>query len=141
MRGFPILRIALVVVALVLLAVPVWSLTRSAPPAVVKPTQLTSSAEKPADYLVVLTSSNPARLQAMAANLPAASSENGARRFQTVFPMSPDEPEDIAVFADFEDRANPSALHARVEKNGVVLVEKTFWGTGLVEDVVMIPAQ
>ena len=141
MRGFPILRLALVVAALVLLAVPVWSLTRPAPPAEVKPTPLSGSTEKMADYLVVLTSSGPARLQALAANLPAASSENGARRFQAVFPMSPDGPEDIAVFADFEQRENPSALHVRVEKDGGVLVEKTFWGTGVVEDVVMIPTK
>jgi hypothetical protein len=28
-----------------------------------------------------------------------------------------------------------------VEKSGEVLVEKTFWGTGVVEDVVTIPAK
>jgi hypothetical protein len=28
-----------------------------------------------------------------------------------------------------------------VEKGGEVLVEKTFWGTGVVEDVVMIPTK
>lgn len=141
MRGFPILRLAMLVGALFLLAVPVWSLTRPAPLAADKPSQVSSSAEKTADYRVILTSSGPARLQAMAANLPAASSENGARRFETVFAMSADEPEDIAVFADFEERANPSALHVRVEKNGVAVVEKTFWGTGIVEDVVMIPTK
>ncbi len=141
MRGFPILRLALLVAALLLLAVPVWSLTRPSALLVLKPTRPSVNAAKMADYLVLLTSSDPARLQAMAANLPAASSENGARRFQAVFPMSPDEPEDIAVFADFEERENPSALHVRVEKNGGVLVEKTFWGTGVVEDVVMIPTK
>jgi hypothetical protein len=28
-----------------------------------------------------------------------------------------------------------------VEKGGEVLVEKTFWGTGVIEDVVMIPTK
>jgi hypothetical protein len=59
--------------------------------------------------------------------------------FEAVFSMSAAEPEDIAVFADFVDRARSSALRVTVEKNGEVLVEKTFWGTGVVEDVVMIP--
>jgi hypothetical protein len=61
--------------------------------------------------------------------------------FEAVFSMSANEPEDIAVFADFVDRTRPSALRVMVEKGGVVLVEKTFWGTGVVEDVLTIPTK
>jgi len=77
----------------------------------------------------------------MVANQPTASSASGVENFEAAFSMSADEPEDIAVFADFEDRARSAALRVTVEKGGEVLVEKTFWGSGVVEDVVMIPTK
>jgi hypothetical protein len=94
-----------------------------------------------ADYRVILTASDTARLQAMVANQPTASSASGVENFEAFFSMSAAEPEDIAVFADFMDRTRPAALRVKVEKSGEVLVEKTFWGTGVVEDVVGIPTK
>lgn len=139
MRGSPFLRLVLVAGALILLAVPVWRLTRPAPPpAPAKPAAVT---EDLADYRVILTPSDTARLQAMVVNQPTASSASGVENFEAFFSMSANEPEDIAVFADFVDRARPSALRVKVEKSGEVLVEKTFWGTGVVEDVVVIPTK
>lgn len=139
MRGSPFLRLVLVVGALVLLALPVWRLTRQAPPPTpAKPAAVT---EDLADYRVTLKASSPARLQAMVANQPTASSAGGVENFEAAFSMSADEPEDIAVFADCEDRASSAALRVTVEKGGEVLVEKTFWGTGVIEDVVMIPTK
>ncbi len=77
----------------------------------------------------------------MVANQPTASSASGLENFKAEFSMSAAAPEDIAVFADFEDRARAAALRVTVEKGGEVLVEKTFWGIGVVEDVVMIPTK
>ena len=139
MRGSPILRLILVAAALALLAVPVWRLTRHAAPQT--PARPAPTPGELADYRVILSASAPARLQAMAANQPTASSANGVEAFEAVFSMSDDEPEDIAVFADFADRARPAELRVRVEKSGEVLVEKAFRGTGVVEDVVMIPTK
>ncbi len=139
MRGSPFLRLVLVAGALVLLALPVWRLTRQAPPSA--PAKPAAETKDLADYRVTLKASAPARLQAMVANQPTASSASGVENFQAAFSMSADEPEDIAVFADFEDRARSAALRVTVEKGGEVLVEKTFWGTGVVEDVVMIPTK
>jgi hypothetical protein len=137
MRGSPILRLVLVAGALILLALPVWRLTRQTPaPILAKPAAV---AEDLADYRVILKSSGTARLQAMVANQPTVSSASGVENFEAFFSMSANEPEDIAVFADFVDRTRSSALRVMVEKGGEVLVEKTFWGTGVVEDVVMIP--
>jgi len=98
-------------------------------------------AEDLADYRVILKSSGTARLQAMVANQPTVSSASGVENFEAVFSMSANEPEDIAVFADFVDRTRPSAIRVMVEKGGEVLVEKTFWGTGVVEDVLTIPTK
>ena len=137
MRGSPILRLVLVAGALILLAVPVWQLTLQTTLPI--PTKPAAVAEDLADYLVILKSSGTARLQAMVANQPTVSSASGVENFEAVFSMSANEPEDIAVFADFVDRTRSSALRVMVEKGGEVLVEKTFWGTGVVEDVVMIP--
>lgn len=139
MRGSPFLRLVLVAGALILLALPVWRLTRQAPPAA--PAKAAAVTEDLADYRVTLKASAPARLQAMVANQPTASSASGVENFEAAFSMSADEPEDIAVFADFEDRASSAALRVTVEKGGEVLVEKTFWGTGVIEDVVMIPTK
>lgn len=139
MRGSPLLRLILVAGALVLLAVPVWQLTRNtSSPIPAKPAAVAGDS---ADYRVILKSSGTARLQAMVANEPTISSASGVENFEAVFSMSANEPEDIAVFADFVDRTRPSALRVMVEKSGEVLVEKTFWGTGVVEDVVTIPAK
>ena len=139
MRGSPFLRLVLVVGALALLAVPVWRLTRPAPSSA--PARPESAVEKLADYRVTMKASAPARLQAMAANQTTASSVSGVENFEAVFSMSAAEPEDIAVFADFKDRTRSAALRVTVEKGGEVLVEKTFWGSGVVEDVVMLPTK
>jgi len=139
MRGSPLLRLILVAGVLVLLALPVWQLTRNTTSPI--PAKPVAVAEDLADYRVILKSSGTARLQAMVANQPAISSASGVENFEAVFSMSANEPEDIAVFADFVDRTRPSALRVMVEKSGEVLVEKTFWGTGGVEDVVTIPAK
>ncbi len=77
----------------------------------------------------------------MVANRPTAVSPDAAKSFEVVFSMNASEPEDIAVIADFAQRAHPSALRVEVKKNGEVLLEKTFWGTGLLEDVVTIPVK
>jgi hypothetical protein len=137
MRGSPFLRLILVAGALILLAVPVWQLTRQTTSPI--PAKPSAVVEDLADYRVILKSSGTARLQAMVASQPTVSSASRVENFEAVFSMSAAEPEDIAVFADFVDRTRSSALQVMVEKNGEVLVEKTFWGTGVVEDVVMIP--
>jgi hypothetical protein len=139
MRGSPILRLVLVAGALILLALPVWQLTRQTTAPI--PAKPSAVAEDLADYQVILKSSGTARLQAMVANQPTVSSASGVENFEAVFSMSANEPEDIAVFADFVDRTRPSALRVMVEKGGEVLVEKTFWGTGVVEDVMEIPTK
>lgn len=77
----------------------------------------------------------------MAANRPSAVSPEATQSFEVVFSMNADEPEDIAVFADFAERTQPSALRVEIKKSDEVLVEKTFWGTGVVEDVVTIPVK
>lgn len=127
--------------ALALLAIPVWSLTRPSSPMPESTAPPSAPVAESANYRVVLTASAPARLRARAANHPEASTAGAARVLETRFSMSSDNPEDIAVFAGFEDRANPTALRVAVEKNGRPLMEKTFWGTGVVEDVVRIPAK
>jgi hypothetical protein len=141
MRGSPLLRLFLLAGALALLAVPVWRLTIHSTPEQEIPAKPTEPSEDLADYRVFLTASSPARLQAMAANRSTAASSGATQKFEAVFSMSADEPEDIAVFADYTERTQPAALRVEVQRSGQVLVEKTFWGTGVVEDVVTIPAK
>jgi hypothetical protein len=137
MRGFPLLRLALVAAALALLAFPVHRLTRDKP-AVSKPSEA-SIPEKNATFHVVLTTSTPAVLRVMAANQPTASSERPVTRFETAFTMNADQPEDLAVFAEFSDKAAPHAVRVEVHSGEKLLADSTFWGTGLVEDVLEIP--
>ena len=141
MRGSPLLRLILVASALVLLALPVWRLTLHSSPAREIPAKPAEASEDLADFQVVLTASSPARLQAMVANQPTASSPDSSQSFEAGFSMNANEPEDIAVFADFMERNQPAALRVEVKRGGEGLVEKTFWGTGVIEDVVTIPSK
>jgi hypothetical protein len=140
MRGFPLLRLVFVTAALALLAVPVWMLTREKPAEVVAVSVPASSPEKTADYRVTLTASSPASLRVMAANQPTASSDGAVSVFETGLTMNAAEPEDLAIFADFADKTTPQAVRVRVDLEQKALADTTLWGTGLVEDVVEIPA-
>ena len=121
MRGSPFLRVILLAGALVLLAMPVWQLTRyTAPPPLAKPV---ATSEDLADYRVILTASHTARLQAMVANQPTVSSASGVENFEAVFSMSAAEPEDIAVFADFVDRARPAALRVKELRPDLIILD------------------
>jgi hypothetical protein len=137
-RGFPLLRLFLVVAGLALLGVPVWLLTRpvpSAPP----PASAPIEPEKMAVYDVLLTSSAPARLAVRVANHPSVESAGPATSLSTTFTMNAAEPEDLAIFGNFDPAAGNSALRVEVRLAGRTLADSTFWGTGLVEDVVTIP--
>lgn len=138
MRGFPLLRLLLAGAALALLGVPVWMLTREKPPAAAPSPRTVPDRTVP--FQVVLTASSPAVLRALAANQPAASSAQPVPRFETAFEMNAAQPEDLAVFADFTDKSAPHAVRVEVRAEGKILADRTFWGHGLVEDVVEIPA-
>jgi hypothetical protein len=137
-RGFPLLRLFLVVAGLALLGVPVWLLTRPAPSAP-PPASAPIEPEKMAVYEVLLTSSAPARLAVRVANQPSVESEGLATSLSASFTMNAAEPEDLAVFGNFDPAAGNCALRVEVRIAGKTLADSTFWGTGLVEDVVTIP--
>lgn len=79
-------------------------------------------------------------LRVMAANQPNASSEEPVTRFETTFTMNAEEPEDLAVFAEFSDKSTAHAVRTEVSAFEKILTDSTFWGTGFVEDVVEVPA-
>jgi hypothetical protein len=137
-RGFPLLRLFLVVAGLALLGVPVWLLTRPAPLAP-PPASAPIEPEKMAVYEVLLTASAPARLAVRVANQPSVESAGPATSLSASFTMNADEPEDLAVFGNFDPAAGNCALRVEVRIAGKTLADSTFWGTGLVEDVVTIP--
>jgi hypothetical protein len=137
-RGFPLLRLFLVAAGLVLLGVPVWLLTRpvpSSPP----PASAPIEPEKMAVYEVLLTSSAAARLAVRVANQPSVESAGPVNSLTASFTMNAAEPEDLAVFGNFDPAAGNSALRVEVRLAGKTLADSTFWGTGLVEDVVTMP--
>ena len=138
MRGFPLLRLFLVTAGLALLGVPVWLLTRPAP-SVPPPASAPIEPEKIAVYEVLLTSSAPARLAVRVADKPSVESAGPATSLSASFTMNAAEPEDLAVFGNFDPAAGNSALRVEVCLEGKTLADSTFWGTGLVEDVVTIP--
>lgn len=90
-------------------------------------------------YDVLLTSSAPARLTVRVANQPSVESDGSASSLSASFTMNADEPEDLAVFGNFDPAAGNCALRVEVRIAGKTLADSTFWGTGLVEDVVTIP--
>jgi hypothetical protein len=90
-------------------------------------------------YDVLLTASAPARLSVRVANHPSVESAGPATSLSASFTMNAAEPEDIAIFGNFDSAAGNSALRVEVRLAGRTLADSTFWGTGLVEDVVTIP--
>ena len=138
MRGFPLLRLFLVAAGLALLGVPVWLLTRPIP-SVPLPASSPVEPEKMAAYDVLLTASAPARLSVCVANQPSIESAGPVTSLSASFTMNAAEPEDIAIFGNFDSAAGNSALRVEVRLAGRTLADSTFWGTGLVEDVVTIP--
>ena len=90
-------------------------------------------------YEVLLTASAPARLAVRVANLPSVESAGPATSLSASFTMNATEPEDLAVFGTFDPAAGNSALRVEVRLARRTLADSTFWGTGLVEDVVTIP--
>ena len=138
MRGFPLLRLFLVAAGLALLGVPVWLLTRPAP-AARPPASAPIEPQKMAVYDVLLTSSAPARLAVRVANKPSVESAGPATSLSASFTMNAAEPEDLAVFGNFDPAAGNCALRVEVRLAGKTLADSTFWGTALVEDVVTIP--
>jgi hypothetical protein len=137
-RGFPLLRLFLVAAGLALLGVPVWLLTRPIP-SVPLPASSPVEPEKMAAYDVLLTASAPARLSVCVANQPSIESAGPVTSLSASFTMNAAEPEDLAVFGNFDPTAGNSALRVEVRLAGRTLADSTFWGTGLVEDVVTIP--
>jgi hypothetical protein len=137
-RGFPLLRLFLVAAGLALLGVPVLLLTRPAP-SVPLPASAPIEPQKMAVYDVLLTSSAPARLAVRVANHPSVESAGPATSLSTIFTTNAAEPEDLAIFGNFDPAAGNSALRVEVRLAGRTLADSTFWGTGLVEDVVTIP--
>jgi uncharacterized protein with GYD domain len=140
MRGFPLLRLVFVVVVLGVLAIPVWRVTRAKSDAGEPPRAEAAGTEKNATFVAALTASAPATLRVMAANQPTALSEVGVKFFEARFVMAADRPEDLAVFAEFDDKSSAHAVRVEVRAGGKAIADTTLWGTGLVEDVVEIPA-
>lgn len=139
MRGFPLLRIAGVAAALMLLGVPVWMLTRDRVDAAPDDRGGGVVTVEKVVFSVVLTSTAPARLSVMAANLPIQESGGGVERFEARFEMSRSRPEDLVVGAAFEGNTGAEALRAQVRADGRMVADKTFWGAGEIQDVVEIP--
>jgi len=137
-RGFPLLRLFLVAAGLALLGVPVWLLTRPAPSAPL-PVSAPVEPEKMETYDVLLTASAPARMAMRIANQPSVESTGLTTSLSASFTMNAAEPEDIAIFGNFDSAAGNSALRVEVRLAGRTLADSTCWGTGLVEDVVTIP--
>lgn len=138
MRGFPLLRLFLVATGLALLGAPVWLLTRTAPSAP-PPVSAPIEPEKMAVYEVLLTASAPAHLAVRIANQPSAESTGPATSLSASFTMNAAQPEDVAVFANFDPARGNCALRVEVRVAGKTISDSTFWGTELVEDVVAIP--
>jgi len=92
-----------------------------------------------ATYDVLLTASAPARMAMRIANQPSVESTAPTTSLSASFTMNAAEPEDIAIFGNFDSAAGNSALRVEVRLAVRTLADSTFWGTGLVEDVVTIP--
>jgi hypothetical protein len=137
-RGFPLLRLFLVAAGLALLGVPVWLLTRPVP-SVPLPASSPVEPKKMVAYDVLLTASAPARLIVRVANQPSIESAGPVTSLSASFTMNAAEPEDLAVFGNFDPAAGNAALRLEVRLAGRTIADSTFWGTGLVEDVVTIP--
>lgn len=140
MRGFPLLRIAVVAAALLLLGVPVWMLTGDRVQAAPEDPSVDEGMNEMVVFNVELTSSAPARLSVMAAGHPLQVSDGPLERFEGAFEMPRSQPEDLVVSANFEGEVGSEALRVTVRENGRLVADKTFWGVGEIQDVLGIVA-
>ena len=140
MRGFPLLRIAVVATALLLLGVPVWMLTGDRVQVAQDEAGVDEGMNEMVVFSVELTSSAPARLSVMAAGHPVQVSDGPLERFEGAFEMPRSQPEDLVVSANFEGEVGSEALRVNVRESGRLVADKTFWGVGEIQDVLGIVA-
>lgn len=138
MRGFPLLRVLLLAVALALFGLPVWKITRPAP---IAPLGMPPEEKHPTSpFEMTLTSSAPAKLSLSAGGKKAAFSNSSTTSWKISLTMDADKPDDLIVRGEASPDTKNLALRVQVEHGGKKLTDTTLWGTNSVEDVVAIPA-
>lgn len=138
MRGYPLLRLLILAGVLLVLGIPVWSITRKTqPPASVTPVP---REEKVAQFDVTLTSSAPAKLSLSAGGGKPILTSYDATGLKHSYSMNEKKPDDLVVTGVAMNRGLPLAVRVVVESNGRNLLDTTLWGSGSVEDALSIPA-
>lgn len=130
MRGSPILRVVLLVAGLALAGVPVWLTTR--PGGVGE--AVVHAGEPRVAHRVVATASREARLALSAAGCGEVA--GSGVEVEAEWLMDSALPEDVVLEAEFVEGGAPGAVRVVVERGGLVVADRTFWGDGGIEDVV-----
>jgi len=148
MTGSPLLRFALVLAALALLAIPAWRLTgREAPPMAsaqpgpakaanpVEPTEIIFTAATPPTQIEVqLLGKTILTLKPTAADFPAGYSASA--------PISLARAESDLVFrASWSGTQAMNALRVQIGSEMDTRVDTTLWGTPQVEDAIIVPGR
>lgn len=138
MRGYPLLRLLILAGVLLVLGIPVWSMTRkTSTPAAVTPSV---REEKVAQFDVTLTASSPAKLSLSAGGGKPILTSYDATGLKHSFSMNEKKPDDLVVTGVAMNRSQSFAVRVVVESNGRNLLDTTLWGSASVEDALSIPA-
>lgn len=138
MRGYPLIRLLFVGLALALTGIPVWKSTCPPAPAAVPVPALETSRQ--ALFDITLTSSAPARISIVAAGKNVAASDTMASTWKLSMRMDAKKPDDLIVRGEASPDAKSLAVRIQVSSDGKKLTDTTLWGTSSLEDVVEIPA-
>jgi hypothetical protein len=140
MRGFPVLRLFFLATALVLAAIPVWSLTRTGTEHPVPgPSTGVHAATEKITLEILLTSSAPGTLCVSSLGRTLLKSGSGARSLAGKIEVFRNNPDDIVVSAAWDFSSGPGAIRAEAWHDGAPVADSTFWGDGPIEDVLPLP--
>ena len=139
MRGRPSLRVALMVLALLLMAWPVWRVTRGGETVAAAPAS--SSAAAPTVFTLHVTFAHPpAAFALLSLGQPILEGKNAAEFSGTWRAALPREGADLLLKVTWPPGAGRTAVEVRIDAGNETRIDRTFWGQGALTEIVTVPA-
>jgi hypothetical protein len=138
MRGRPSLRVTGMVLALLLMAWPVWRVTRGGEAVAAAPAP--ASAVVPTAFaLHVAFAHPPASFALLSLGQPILEGKNAAEFSGTWRAALPREGADLLLKATWPPGVGRTAVEVRIEAGNETRVARTFWGQGALTEIVTVP--
>jgi hypothetical protein len=137
MRGRPLLRIILVCLGVALMGIPVFKLTTAAVPTEATPTPVTSTTQT---LSLALTFAHPPESFAVTyLGNPILAGKGPATAFTGPWPIAlSKDGADLLLQAKWPTGTPQTAVEIKISGAGDVPIERTFWGTGRLTEIVTV---